>query len=82
MAALRRHRPDLEVCTLSCPPSGLGMVRRLDPDSRLLAERLDAIVTEFREMPCPESEAEKRELLGVVSSDWPEVAARLDRHYP
>jgi hypothetical protein len=82
IAALRKHRPDLEVCTLSCPPSGLGMVRRLDPDSRLLEERLDAIVAEFRATPYPEAEPHKRDLLGVVTSVWPEVAARLDRVYP
>jgi hypothetical protein len=79
MVALRKYRPDLEVCTLSCPPSGLGMVRRLDPASGVLNERFAAIVADLMAMPFSGLEPRRAELLGVVSSEWPQVAARLDR---
>ncbi|MFN0164613.1 MAG: class I SAM-dependent methyltransferase, partial [Burkholderiales bacterium] len=44
---LKKYRPDLAVHTLALRPTGLGMVRRLDPTSTVLADNYAAIVEEF-----------------------------------
>ncbi len=41
---LKRHRPDLTMVTLDAPPTGLILIARLDPASRSLNERYDAMV--------------------------------------
>jgi capsular polysaccharide biosynthesis protein len=43
---LRKYRPDLVIDVFDASPTGLVMVRGLDPASRVLAERYDAIVNE------------------------------------
>lgn len=67
LVALRRHRPDLEITLLDAPPSGLAVVRRLDPASRLLAERMPQIVAEALAMKFADIAPRKREQLGLVS---------------
>jgi hypothetical protein len=48
--ALAYARPDLRIRTLLCPPSGLVVVRRLNPGSSALADRFDELVARFA--PC------------------------------
>ncbi|MDE2008133.1 MAG: class I SAM-dependent methyltransferase, partial [Rhodospirillales bacterium] len=43
---LRRYRPDLELLVLDAPPTGLVLLRRLNPGSTVLADRYGAIVAE------------------------------------
>jgi hypothetical protein len=45
--AIARNRPELRIRTLLTPPSGLVVIRGLDPSSMLLRERYDAIVAEL-----------------------------------
>lgn len=47
---LRAHRPDLELVCLDAVPTGLVACARLDPTSRVLSDRYDAIVAEWREV--------------------------------
>src|SRR5205807_717979 len=44
---LRRHRPDLRLLVLDCPPTGLVACTHLNPESRLLSQNYHAIVDEF-----------------------------------
>jgi tetratricopeptide (TPR) repeat protein len=48
---LRRYRPELRVKIVLTAPSGLCIVRGLDPTSRVLRERLDEIIEEYRDLP-------------------------------
>ncbi len=41
LAILMDHRPDLHIEIVGAPPSGLVLVRRLDPDSRLLDNKFE-----------------------------------------
>ncbi len=50
---LREHRPELRVKIVATAPSGLCIVRGLDPTSRVLSERLDAIVEQYRDVAYP-----------------------------
>jgi hypothetical protein len=58
--ALALHRPDLKIRTVLTPPSGLVIVRRLDPKSSLLGERVDAILRELAPLDYPNA-----------PGDWP-----------
>jgi hypothetical protein len=77
VVALRAYRPDLSVCTLAAPPSGLALVRNLDPGSTLLAERFDAIVADLAARGYAGIAARRAEALHLVPADWPSVAALL-----
>ncbi|MBI4876303.1 MAG: class I SAM-dependent methyltransferase [Acidobacteria bacterium] len=44
---LRRNRPDLEMTIVPAAPSGLCLVRGLDPGSRILAERFEGLVGQY-----------------------------------
>lgn len=46
---LRQYRPDLAVHLLDCRPTGLVMVTKLDPASRILENKYDEIVAQFAE---------------------------------
>lgn len=50
---LREFRPELRIKIVATAPSGLCVVRGLNPASRLLLERLDEIVERFRDAPYP-----------------------------
>ena len=73
--ALRRHRPDLHVRLLDCPPTGLVACTGLDPRSGVLAERYAMIVDEML--------AEKLPVIGLESvwNTYPLIgSAALARH--
>jgi hypothetical protein len=67
--AIARHRPDLRIRTVLTPPSGLVVIRRLDPQSTLLRDRYDAIVSELRDSAYPFAPGEWPPELGCVSND-------------
>ena len=51
--AIARQRPDLRIRTILTPPSGLVVIRNLDPTSTLLRERHEAIVNELGDAEYP-----------------------------
>lgn len=67
--ALARHRPDLRVQTILTPPSGLVVVRRLNPGSTLLFERFEAIVESLREQEWTSEPGEFPPELNPLSND-------------
>ncbi len=66
VSILREHRPDLRVKVVATAPSGLCVVRGLNPSSRVLAERLDQIVERYRELPYPVEALETPEGFDLV----------------
>jgi methyltransferase family protein/tetratricopeptide repeat protein len=50
---LLARRKDLEITTLPCHPSGLVLIRNLDPSSRVLSEALPELEREYRAKPYP-----------------------------
>lgn len=53
VSVLREFRPELRVKLIATAPSGLCVVRGLDPKSQVLSKHLDEIVERFRELPYP-----------------------------
>ena len=78
LLALRAERPDLAIATLATPPSGLAVIRNLDPASTRLAQRYEAIVATWMTRPYADIAPRKAELLNLVPADWP-AASRLLR---
>ncbi|HVY29381.1 MAG TPA: class I SAM-dependent methyltransferase [Polyangiaceae bacterium] len=58
VSILREYRPELRIKLVATAPSGLCVVRGLNPDSRVLSEQLDAIVERYRDLPYPVSALE------------------------
>lgn len=47
---LRDYRPGLDVTILDCPPTGLIVVRGLDPGSKALSDAFDEIIAKYRDI--------------------------------
>jgi hypothetical protein len=77
IVALGRHRPELEVHTIATPPTGLAVVRGLDPASRRLADRYDEVVAEMLALDYGMLEGAKASLLKRFPNEWPRIAAIL-----
>jgi tetratricopeptide (TPR) repeat protein len=78
LLALKKWRPDLALHTVGAPPTGLGVIRNLDPASRVLAENLDRICAEFRAVGYETIAGRKSEALNLVPNEWPDVRALFD----
>jgi len=76
--ALKKYRPDLAIHTLAAAPTGLALVRRLDPGSRALAERMDEIVAEFMAVDYAVLEADKAGMLNLFPNDAARIGELLD----
>jgi hypothetical protein len=76
--ALRQWRPDLAIHTVTAPPTGLAIVRGLDPRSRILADNLERICAEFLGVGYESIAGRRREALNVVPNEWQAVQALLD----
>jgi len=55
VSILREYRPELRVKIVATAPSGLVVVRGLNPSSRVLWDQLDAIVERYTPQPYPAS---------------------------
>ncbi len=47
---LLRHRPDLEIHVAKAAPTGLVVIRGLDPTSTVLSDSYEALVAEYRDL--------------------------------
>jgi hypothetical protein len=82
VVCLRRHRPDLEVSTVQVAPTGVTIVRGLDPRSKQLSDSYDELCEEFVDLPYSTIEHDKQAALNSVAPIWSEVVRRLpDRPY-
>lgn len=79
---LRRHRPDLIVRTIAAAPTGLTLVRNLDPKSSYIRDHLDALIAEYLAVDFTFLEGRKAEQLALFSNDWSQVRALLDAPVP
>ncbi|HYO93818.1 MAG TPA: class I SAM-dependent methyltransferase [Polyangiaceae bacterium] len=67
--ALRVYRPDLRIRTLLTPPSGLTVVRCLNPDSTLIHDRFSEIVARFMDDRWDAEPGAYMPELGCVAND-------------
>ncbi len=74
---LKQWRPDLQVNVADTAPTGLGIVRGLDPDSTVLEESYDRIYEQFIALPFATLDRSKAEMLNRVPGDWNTVRSLL-----
>jgi methyltransferase family protein len=70
---LKKHRPDLAVHTIAAPPTGLGLVRNLDPSSRFLLEHYDQLREEFLALDYSYLGEDKAEKLNLFPGEWEKI---------
>lgn len=76
---LKNYRPDLTIHTVAAPPSGLCIVRNVDPTSRVLAENIKRLVDEFMQLDYAYLERDRATKLNLVPNDWEHVREILTR---
>ena len=67
---LRKYRPDLSIHTIAAPPTGVCVVRNLDPRSTVLSDRLDQIIEEFMALDYAAIATDRVAKLNVVPNEW------------
>ena len=75
---LKKYRPDLEINVIAAPPTGLGVIRNLDPASRVIADNLARICAEFLALDYSALADSKRERLNLFPNDWERIRSMLD----
>src|SRR5262249_32903197 len=50
LPVLKKYRPDLRICYLDCPPTGLVAVTNLDPASNTLLNHFYSILDEYSQL--------------------------------
>jgi len=73
---LRELRPDLTIFLVPTYPTGLLVVTGLDPRSRVLEERMDALIAEWTPKQWSDGEASADPPVPLVPNDWTEIKAR------
>jgi hypothetical protein len=74
---LKKYRPDLAVHTIGAPPTGLAVVRNLDPQSRFLADNHVRLCDEFMELDFGYLDDDKPGKLSLVPNEWERVRPLL-----
>jgi tetratricopeptide (TPR) repeat protein len=74
---LKHYRPDLDIFTIATQPTGLTVVTRLDPSSRVLQEAYDSAVQRFIDIPFETIESTMATELNIIPNDWEAVESRL-----
>ena len=78
LVLLKKYRPDLAIHTLGTPPTGLGLISRLDPTSTVLRSRLPELIGEGLALDFSAIAQRRPEALNLVPYDWPRVRQLLD----
>ena len=78
---LKAYRPDLTVHVIPTCPSGLGVITNLDPNSTVLLENFNQIVTEYQGQDLDYEYLDKDEVLNImpniVPNDWEQIRQML-----
>jgi hypothetical protein len=74
---LKKHRPDLAIHTIGTAPTGLAVVRNLDPVSRVLLERHDQLCREYLALDYSHIEHDMAGKLNLFPNDWERIRPLL-----
>jgi hypothetical protein len=77
LLALKKYRTDLAIHTIATAPTGLAVVRHLDPESRLLAEHMNEIIEEFLAIDYSFLTDDKPGKLNLIPNEWPHIEQLL-----
>jgi hypothetical protein len=74
---LKHYRPELDIFTIATSPAGLTVVTGLDQASRVLKDRYEEAVAQFRDVPFSTIESIVETAINVIPNDWSIVESRL-----
>ena len=75
---LKKYRPDLSIHTIATPPSGLGLIMNLNPNSSVLHSKFDQIVSEYQNLSYKYLlKSGKNELLNIIPNKWELISQML-----
>ena len=74
---LKKYRPDLTLHNIGTPPTGLALVRNLDPGSRYLLDHYDRLYEEFIALDFSYLDEDQAEKLSLFPNDWGKISALL-----
>ena len=77
VVCLKRYRQDLALHTIGTAPTGLAVIRNLDPSSTVLAANLQRICDEFIPLPFATIESRQPAELNLVANEWSAVQELL-----
>jgi hypothetical protein len=77
LEVLLDYRPDLRVRVVPAAPSGLVVVRGLDPESTVISRAMDEILSRYAPLSYPHVPGEWPERYGVVTNDEAGLARAL-----
>lgn len=72
LPTLRHFRPDLDITVIKCAPSGLAVIRNLDPASRTVSSRRPEFLSYGQSL-----DMRAAGVLRAVPNDWPVVSGLL-----
>ncbi len=75
--ALKKYRPDLDIRTIATPPTGLALIRNLNPDSRELSDHMDEIVAEMMATDYSMLDHDKKGALNWFPNEWSKIEGLL-----
>jgi len=76
---LKKYRPDLSIYTIATPPTGLGVVRNLNPFSRFIADNLGRLRAEFMALDYSYLDKDRAAKLNLFPNDWEQIRPLLAR---
>lgn len=74
---LRENRPDLRIAVADVEPTGLAIIRGLDPRSTVLADRYDELCARYITMRYGTIAGDKARQLNLVAGEWAVVRKLL-----
>jgi hypothetical protein len=74
---LKKYRADLSIHTVATPPTGMCIVRNLDPGSRFIADNLPRLIDEFMKLDYGYLEKERANKLSLFPNDWEKIRGLL-----
>lgn len=78
IVCLKEYRPDLAIVTADVAPTGLGIVKNLDPSSKILEEGFREILSRYRGVAY-DALADRDAELNLIPGEWSTVRAFLPR---
>jgi len=74
---LKKYRPDLQIRTIAAAPSGLCVIRNLDPSSRFIEDNLERLCEEFMALDYAYLGADREAKLNLFPNDWSRIRELL-----
>lgn len=75
---LKKHRPDLRIHTIATPPTGLAIIRGLDPSSRSIGADLERLIEETMAIDYSYLRENRAAKLNRVPNEWDGIRALLE----